>query len=132
VATLPVSALELEARLLRALEQRKLPEALMVASSLVYLYPAHDVARRLKERCADQMDSKGAPEFAPRHAVPSMRLSWNELRDRTLSREAAYVLSCVDGATTIEALIDMSALQPLAAYEALDALTCEGIVAVGR
>jgi hypothetical protein len=40
------------------------------------------------------------------------------------------VLACVDGASTVEALVDVSALQPLVAYEALDWLIGAGIVAL--
>ena len=102
----------------------------MLASTLAYLAPDHLVARRIKCRCVQQLGKKASPPFPRTDAVPRMTLSWDAIKDRILSREATYVLACVDGGSTVEALVDVSALNPLAAYEALDSLICAGIVGI--
>ena len=55
---------------------------------------------------------------------------WGALVGRTLSRQAIYVLSLVDGRSTIEAIVDASAMPPLVAYEALEGLLSEEIIAL--
>jgi|HubBroStandDraft_2_1064218.scaffolds.fasta_scaffold622393_1 hypothetical protein len=123
----PVQAVAvLEERLLQALHVGDASGALMLASTLAYLHPTHPAARRIKTRCA----TKVSREFPRRDAVPRAILPWDAILDRKLSREAAYVLACIDGASTVEALVDISALQPLVAYEALDWLVGAGIVAL--
>jgi hypothetical protein len=57
-----------------------------------------------------------------------MRLAWHELAGRNLSHKAAYMLSCVDGFLTVEQLMDVSAMAPLAAYDTLDNLVRDGII----
>jgi hypothetical protein len=120
------SGAELEGRLLRALHEGDASAALMLASTLAYLYPAHPVARRIKARCAARVSRA----FPPPNAVPRMALAWDAILERTLSHEAAYVLACIDGASNVEAIVDVSALQPLVAYEALDWLIGAGMVAL--
>jgi hypothetical protein len=124
----PSSTGELEARLLAALRQRDTSSALLLASRLVYLEPTHDAARRIKVRCASRKSD--AADFPGALAVPRMVVTWDSLVGQELSAHAAYMLSLVDG-STVDALVDASALRPLAAYEALDGLRRAGIIAFG-
>jgi hypothetical protein len=120
----------LEERLLLALQASNVAAALMLASTIAYLDPTHQAARRIKARCAHQLESAEAPAFPREDAIPRMLLSWDDIREWPLAREAAYVLACVDGASTVATLVDVSALKALVAYEALDWLIGAGIAVV--
>ena len=110
---------------------RDLPNALTLASVLVYMDPENAIARRIKDRCAKQLDNARTRSF-PRHdAIPRQRVPWSELSRRTLSRSEAFLLYCIDGKTTVEDIIDASAMPPLVAFETLDALIREGLVDLG-
>jgi hypothetical protein len=117
----------LENRLISALRARDGAQALLLASAIVYSCPEHAVAKRIKARCAQQV--RGATLAFPRHdAIPRMRLAWHEMAGRNLSRRAAFMLSCVDGFLTVEQLMDVSAMEPLVAYDTLDNLVRDGII----
>jgi hypothetical protein len=117
----------LENQLISALRARDHAQALLLASTLVYANPQHEVARRIKARCAQNL--RGATKAFPRHdAIPRMRLAWYEMEGRNLSQRAAYILSCVDGFLSVEQLIDVSAMSPLVAYDLLDNLVRDGII----
>lgn len=117
----------LEEKLIDALRAHDSAQALTVASVLVYECPDHAVARHIKARCAAQL--RGLTRAFPRHdAIPRMRLAWHELEERNLSHRAAFMLSCIDGFSTVEQLMDISAMPPLVAYDTLDILVRDGIV----
>jgi hypothetical protein len=127
-STRPEPIRETEERLLSAIKTRDLPNALTLASVLVYMDPTHEIAVRIKDRCAKQLEGTRTRAF-PRHdAVPKQCVPWSELRRRTLSRHEAYLLYCIDGQSTVEEIVDASAMPPLIAFETLDALIREGIV----
>jgi hypothetical protein len=116
----------LENRLISALRARDNSLALLIASAIVYSCPEHEIARRIKARCAQR---RGATLAFPRHdAVAHMRLAWHDMEGRNLSRRAAYMLSCIDGFLTVEQLIDVSAMEPLTAYDTIDNLLRDGII----
>jgi hypothetical protein len=135
LATIPAEALVsdevrlLEDQLVNALRRGENARALMLASSLVYSNPEHVVARRIKSRCAQNMTADAIP-FPSDDAIPVQCLDTSELAERNLSRRAAHMLSCIDGALTVEEVIDISALPQLVAYDVLDALVREGIIDV--
>ena len=127
-ASKPAAIRQAEDRLLAAIRSRDLPNALILASVLVYMDPGNAIARRIKDRCAKQLDSARTRSF-PRHdAIPRQRVPWSELSRRTLSRSEAYLLWCIDGRSTVEDIIDASAMPPLVAFETLDALLREGLI----
>ena len=120
----------LEGRLLRAVQASCNGAALMLASSLAYLDPEDEVARRIKARCAELEESPRAREFPRRKAIPRMHLGWNGVKEEMVSCQAAYMLTFIDGQSTVEVLVDASGLPPLTAYEAIDSLIGAGIVVV--
>jgi|SRR5580692_7297036 hypothetical protein len=61
-------------------------------------------------------------------AVPRRLVEWDALREHNLSREKIYILTLVDGCSTLEDVIDASALSPLAAHDALEGLLRAEIV----
>lgn len=117
----------LEDRLLSALRERDMERAMMLASSLLYSSPSHGVAWRIKTRCAQEL--RGSTfGFLRFDTVPKMRVRWESLAGTNLPRQTAFVLSLVDGHSTVEQLLDASSLPPLAAYDTLDTLLRDGII----
>jgi hypothetical protein len=70
-------------------------------------------------------------ELVPLGTVPHRLVEWDALQGRNLSREKVYILALIDGFSTIEAVIDASAISPRAAYDALEELVREEIVTLG-
>ena len=117
----------LEEKLIEALRAHDSAQALTLASVIVYECPEHPVARHIKTRCAAQL--RGLTRAFPRHdAIPRMRIPWTDLGERNLSHRAAFMLSCIDGFSTVEQVLDISSMSPLVAYDTLDILVRDGIV----
>ena len=121
---------ELEVLLVRAMRARNGAAALVLASRLAYVDPEHEVAQRIKSRCTQRIGAQRTREFPRPDAVPRMVVTWHELKQRPLTREAAYLLTCIDGKATVEEIVDTSALPLLVAYEAFDGLVNDGMVAL--
>jgi hypothetical protein len=123
----PEGVRKLEDQLVEALREHDAARALTVASVIVYERPDHEVARRMKTRCAQHL--RGATLVFPRlDAIPRMRVVWHELGGRNLPRRAIFMLACIDGVSTVEQIVDISAMSPLMAYDTLDLLVQGGIV----
>jgi hypothetical protein len=121
---------EQEARLLAAIRDRDRATALLFASTLAYIDPEHEVARRIKRRCLECEETVVARELPHPDAIVRMVISWGEVEGRGLSRRALYLLSLVDRGSTVQAIVEASAMRPLVAYDALDRLLQQGIIAV--
>src|SRR5580704_6930178 len=62
-STLPQGVAHVEEALLRALLERDVASALLLASTLTYLDPSNEVARRVKSRCAQYLGKRSTREF---------------------------------------------------------------------
>ena len=70
----------------------------------------------------DRLRGRKTRELPQLDAIPRRLVDWSALTGRGLSRETTYVLSLVDGVSTVETIIDASAMSPLVAHEVLDDL----------
>ena len=114
----------LEAQLVLALQGRDVPAALMCACAIAYLDPGHRAARRIKRRCAREMRR----DAASAESVPRMVMRWSDLRDLPLSPEDVSVLSCVDGRSSLQEVLGLTALPLEVAKAAMDRLVENGVV----
>ena len=64
--------------------------------------------------------------------VPVVVMAHHELRARSLERNAAFVLACIDGSSSIEEIIDIAGLPADQTRRALSRLVREGIVQIRR
>ncbi|HEV8244862.1 MAG TPA: hypothetical protein VGP93_03805, partial [Polyangiaceae bacterium] len=95
--------------------------ALAVAESILQAEPGHGTAERFADNCRKVLEQMyvgrlGSLGLSPRVAVESDRLRWLSLDHR-----AGFLLSLVDGGSTVEELLDISGMPR---YEALRIL-CE-------
>lgn len=87
--------------------------ALEAAESLIeqkkFLEEANRFAENCKSRLCSMYEAKlGAPGRIPRLVLPPEQVRWLSLDHR-----AGFILSCVDGYSTIEEILDVSGMPPL-------------------
>jgi hypothetical protein len=104
--------------------------ALVVAEALLESNPDHEEARRCHERCTETLSQMymarlGSPAQAVRVVVPSEQIRWLSLDHR-----AGFLLSLVDGASTIEELLDISGMPRLDALRILYGLLDQRVIAL--
>jgi hypothetical protein len=106
--------------------------ALVVAQSLLETTPDHQEARRCHDRCTDVLSQMylarlGSPTQAVRVAVPNDQIRWLSLDHR-----AGFLLSLVDGSSTIEELLDISGMPRLDALRILFGLLDQRVIALAE
>jgi hypothetical protein len=104
--------------------------ALVVAEALLESEPAHEEARRCHERCTETLSQMylarlGSPTQAVRVVVPNDQIRWLSLDHR-----AGFLLSLVDGMSTIEELLDISGMPRLDALRILYGLLDQRVIAL--
>ncbi|HEX6274148.1 MAG TPA: hypothetical protein VFZ53_13965 [Polyangiaceae bacterium] len=106
--------------------------ALVVARALLERTPDHEEARRCQERCTEVLSQMyfarlGSPAQAVRVAVPNDQIRWLSLDHR-----AGFLLSLVDGHSTIEELLDISGMPRLDALRILYELLDQRVIALAE
>jgi hypothetical protein len=104
--------------------------ALVVAQSLLETEPDHEEARVCHDRCTDVLSQMylarlGSPVQVVGVAVPSDQIRWLSLDHR-----AGFLLSLVDGHSTIEELLDISGMPRLDALRILYGLLDQRVIAL--
>jgi hypothetical protein len=106
--------------------------ALVVAEALLEADPSHDEARRCHQLCTDVLSQMylarlGSPTQVVRMAVPADQIRWLSLDHR-----AGFLLSLVDGMSTIEELLDISGMPRLDALRILYGLLDQRAIALSE
>jgi hypothetical protein len=106
--------------------------ALVVAEALLEANPAHAEARRCHELCVGVLSQMylarlGSPTQVVRVAVPSDQIRWLSLDHR-----AGFLLSLIDGHSTIEELLDISSMPRLDALRILYGLLDQRAIALSE
>lgn len=104
--------------------------ALVVAEALLETNPNNEEAQRCHERCTDTLSQMymarlGSPAQAVRVVVPNDQIRWLSLDHR-----AGFLLSLVDGTSTIEELLDISGMPRLDALRILYGLLDQRVIAL--
>ncbi len=121
-----------ELRLIGAIRTRDAELALLLASALAYLDPGDEVASRIKYRCADCLERDLPVEFLDMGASPRRAVARKDLESYELSPADLSVFALVDGACTVERIIDSSGMPFLAAYDALETLLAAQALDLGE
>jgi hypothetical protein len=106
--------------------------ALVVAEALLEANPRHDEARRCHELCTSVLSQMylarlGSPTQVVRVAVPSDQIRWLSLDHR-----AGFLLSLIDGRSTIEEILDISGMPRLDALRILYGLLDQRAIALSE
>lgn len=104
--------------------------ALVMAESILDSAPTHQEARQYAEKCRDALaelyvSRLGGMERIPQVAVPADQLQWLSLDHR-----AGFLLSLMDGMSSIEDILDMSGMSNLEALRTMFELMQQDVIHV--
>ena len=86
--------------------------ALVVAEGILDAHPQHEEARRCRERCTEVLSQMYLARLGSLAQVVRVALSGDEIRWLSLDHRAGFLLSLVDGASSIENLLDIISGMP--------------------
>jgi hypothetical protein len=89
------------------------PGALALAEHLASLDPTDGSARDFAEECRRMLERAYAARLGSLDRVPVLAVGMHELRGRSLDNQAGFLLSRIDGVSTLEALLDVCAMPRL-------------------
>jgi hypothetical protein len=102
--------------------------ALEIAEKLLEKSPSDPEARSLSEKCRDVLlDMYGSRINGP-DQVPRIVMSPDQLRWLSLDHRAGFMLSMIDGISTVDDLLDVSGMQRLDALRILCSLMDQKVI----
>jgi len=105
--------------------------ALVVAESLLDGDPSNAEAARYAETCRERLRQMYAARLGALDKVPRVIVPPDQVRWLSLDHRAGFVLSCVDGYSNIEEILDVSGMPSLDALRVLYELLQQRIISVG-
>jgi hypothetical protein len=106
--------------------------ALIVAEGILEAEPAHEEARRCRERCTDVLSQMYLARLGSLAQIVRVALSGDEIRWLSLDHRAGFLLSLIDGASSIETLLDISGMARLEALRILYGLLDQRVIALSE
>jgi hypothetical protein len=103
-------------------------QALFLLARLIELAPLHPEATKLSIACRVALEGECLSSVGSESAVLIPAVSPEELRGFALDNVSGFLLSLMDGATNVEAILDISGLPRLLALRHLRSLLERGIV----
>jgi hypothetical protein len=103
--------------------------ALQVAEAILEDSPDEDEARHCAEDCRAVLVKMYTARIGSLEKVPIVMVAKNQLRWLTIDHRAGFVLSHVDGSSTLEQILDVSGMPPLDALRILYELVQQRIIA---
>jgi hypothetical protein len=105
--------------------------ALVVAEGILEGDPSQPEAARYAENCRERLRTMYAARLGSLAQVPRVILPPDQVRWLSLDHRAGFVLSCVDGYSTIDEILDVSGMPALDALRILFELLQQHVIAVG-
>jgi len=106
--------------------------ALIVAEGILEAEPQHEEARRCRERCTDVLSQMYLARLGSLAQIVQVALSGDEIRWLSLDHRAGFLLSLIDGASSIETLLDISGMPRLEALRILYGLLDQRVIALSE
>lgn len=103
--------------------------ALEMAEILLAEEPGHVEAASCGERCRSILESMLVAKLGPLTRVPMVVVPRTQMRWLSLDHRAGFVLSLVDGSSSVEMILDVSGMPRLDALRILQELVAQKIVA---
>jgi hypothetical protein len=104
--------------------------ALTIAEGLLEDQPTHADAQRYAESCRDVLRQMYAARLGPLDQVPVVAIPAEQLRWLTLDHRSGFLLSHVDGVSTLEEILDISGMNPLEAMRIIYDLLQQKVIAL--
>lgn len=102
--------------------------ALVLAESALDQHPDHPTLARSADTCRGELYKRYLERLGAADHVPRVAMHSGALTGLTLDHRAGFLLSCVDGDSTVEEIIDVSAMPKLEAVRVLYELLQEGVI----
>ena len=102
--------------------------ALVIAEGILSSEPGNADAQRYAESCRDVLKQMYAARLGPLDQVPSVAVPLEQLRWLTLDHRAGFLLSHVDGVSTLEEILDISGMPHLEAMRIIHDLVQQKVV----
>lgn len=102
--------------------------ALAIAELLLKTQPANTDAQRYAESCRDVLKQMYAARLGPLDQVPVVAVGGEQLRWLTLDHRAGFLLSHVDGVSTLEEILDVSGMPQLEAMRIISELIAQKVI----
>lgn len=102
--------------------------ALAMAEKLLEEAPANAEANRYMVSCRDILTQMYSARLGSTAQVPKVVLAGDQIRWLTLDHRSGFLLSCIDGVSSIEEILDVSGMQPLDALRILCELMQQGVI----
>lgn len=119
-------------RIRALMKQGSYEHALQLADAMLAMVPLHAEARELASECMAAMELVFLSKLGPLSGCPTLAVSPRDLKDKALDNVSAFLLSRLDGSTSIEGLLDVCGLPRWVALRLLCDLEGRGIIAIKR
>jgi hypothetical protein len=104
--------------------------ALVIAEGILETVPDHDEALRCQARCTEVLSQMYLARLGSLRQVVQVALSAEQIRWLSLDHRAGFLLSLVDGISSIEELLDISSMPRLEALRILYGLLDQRVIAL--
>jgi hypothetical protein len=104
--------------------------ALEIAEKILDLNPEDSAAKQCAENCRTVLRQMYATRIGPLDRVPVVMIARDQLRWLSIDHKAGFVLSLVDGVSTLEMIIDVSGMAELDTLRILSELAQQRIISL--
>ena len=104
--------------------------ALVMAESMLEENPTHPEAREYAESCRSVLQQMYTARIGPLHRVPVVDVARDQLRWLSIDHRAGFILSLVDGVSSLEMILDVCGMPPLDALRTLYELVQQHVVSI--
>ena len=105
--------------------------ALVVAESIIESNPENPEAPRYAQSCRDVLTQMYSARLGSLEQIVSVAVPSDQVRWLTLDHRAGFLLSLIDGGSTVEQLLDISGMTRLDALRILYQLLDQRVIALG-
>lgn len=102
--------------------------ALVLAEGLLEENPKDWMARQYADSCGERLRQMYQARLGDGSRVLRLAVPPDQLRSLNLDHRAGFLLSCIDGSSSIDEILDVSGMQTLEALRILYELVQEGVV----
>jgi hypothetical protein len=106
--------------------------ALVVAEGILAANPQHEDALRCLARCTDVLSQMYLARLGSLSQLVRVALSGDQIRWLSLDHRAGFLLSMIDGESSIETLLDISGMPRLEALRILFGLLDQRVIALSE
>jgi hypothetical protein len=102
--------------------------ALNLAEGILAFDPEHEEARSVAATCKEKLHQDYLEQLGSLSQVPMLKVSPDELRGLSLDHRAGFLMSMIDGISSLEMILDMSAMPQLEVLRLVADLVKQGVV----